>query len=146
LKASKRVWNMIALGAFTVALGLSIWISQFYPDRLAEGVPRIFEYFGTIIPDLQWDVLFEGRDANGRAVPGSLTFWYTDFWTYVELIWETILMAITATLIGTAVAFALSFPAAQNLAPNGWVYWFSRRFLEFCRGVPEILLALSSSS
>jgi phosphonate transport system permease protein len=42
-------------------------------------------------------------------VPGSLTFWYTDFWTYVELIWETILMAITATLIGTAVAFALSF-------------------------------------
>jgi phosphonate transport system permease protein len=54
--------------------------------------------------------LFEGRDANGNAVPGSMTFWYTDFWTYVELIWETILMAITATLIGTAVAFALSFP------------------------------------
>jgi phosphonate transport system permease protein len=60
-------------------------------------------------------VLFEGRDANGNAVPGSMTFWYTDFWTYVELIWETILMAITATLIGTAVAFALSFPAAANL-------------------------------
>jgi phosphonate ABC transporter permease subunit PhnE len=56
--------------------------------------------------------------------------------------WETILMAITATLIGTAVAFVLSFPAAANLAPNGWIYWFSRRFLEFCRGVPEILLAL----
>jgi phosphonate transport system permease protein len=101
---------MIALGAFTIALGLSIWISKFYPDRLAEGVPRIFEYFGTIMPDLQWDSLFEGRDANGNAVPGSMTFWYTDFWTYVELIWETILMAITATLIGTAVAFALSFP------------------------------------
>jgi phosphonate transport system permease protein len=142
LKASKRVWNMIALGGFTVALGLSIWISNFYPDRLADGIPRIFEYFGTITPDLQWDSLFEGRDANGNAVPGSLTYWYTDFWTYVELIWETILMAITATLIGTAVAFALSFPAAVNLAPNSWIYWLSRRFLEFCRGVPEILLAL----
>jgi phosphonate transport system permease protein len=142
LKASKRVWNLIALGAFTIALGLSIFISQFYPDRLAEGVPRIFEYFGTIIPDLQWDRLFEGRDANGNAVPGSITFWYTDFWDYVALLWETILMAITATLMGTAVAFVLSFPAAANLAPNGWVYWFSRRFLEFCRGVPEILLAL----
>jgi phosphonate transport system permease protein len=35
-------------------------------------------------------------------------------------------MAITATLMGTAVAFVLSFPAAANLAPNGWVYWFSR--------------------
>jgi phosphonate transport system permease protein len=142
LKASKRVWNLIALGAFTIALGLSIWISQFYPDRLAAGVPRIFEYFGTILPDLQWDILFEGRDANGNAVPGSITFWYTDFWDYVALLWETILMAITATLIGTAVAFVLSFPAAANLSPNGWIYWFSRRFLEFCRGVPEILLAL----
>jgi len=142
LKASRRVWNLIALGAFLVCLGLSIYISQFYPNRLAEGIPRIFEYFGTIIPNLQWDVLFEGRDASGDAVPGSITFWYTDFWDYMALLGETILMAITATLIGTAVAFVLSFPAAQNLAPNSWVYWLSRRFLEICRGIPEILLAL----
>lgn len=142
LRASKRVWNIVVLGAFTICLGLSIWISQFYPDRLANGIPRIFEYFGTILPDLQWDVLFEGRTEEGRAVPGSLTFWYTDFWDYVELLWETILMAITATLIGAAVAFVLSFPAAANLAPNSWLYWLSRRFLEVCRGIPEILLAL----
>jgi phosphonate transport system permease protein len=142
LKASKRVWNIVALGAFTLCVALSIWVSQFYPDRLAAGVPRIFEYFGTIMPDLQWDVLFEGRTEEGRAVPGSLTFWYTDFWTYLELLWETILMAITATLIGAGVAFVLSFPAASNLAPNGWIYWVSRRFLEICRGIPEILLAL----
>jgi phosphonate transport system permease protein len=142
LRASKRIWNIVALGAFTICLGLSIWISQFYPDRLANGIPRIFEYFGTIIPDLQWDVLFEGRTEEGRAVPGSLTFWYTDFWDYVELLWETILMAITATLLGAAVAFVLSFPAAANLAPNSWIYWISRRFLEVCRGIPEILLAL----
>ena len=142
LRASKRLWNIVALGAFLVCLGLSVWISQFYPDRLASGIPRIFEYFGTILPDLQWDVLFEGRTEEGRAVPGSLTFWYTDFWTYLALIWETILMAITATLLGAAVAFVLSFPAAHNLAPNSWVYWVSRRFLEICRGIPEILLAL----
>ncbi len=142
LRASKRVWNIIFLAAFLVCLALSIYVSRFYPDRLAEGVPRIFEYFGTILPSLEWDVLFEGRDASGRAVPGSLTFWYTDFWDYIELLWETILMAITATLIGTAVAFVMSFPAAANLAPNSWVYWFSRRFLEICRGIPEILLAL----
>lgn len=142
LRASKRLWNILALGVFLVCLGLSIWISQFYPERLANGIPRIFEYFGTIMPDLQWDVLFAGRTEEGRAVPGSLTFWYTDFWTYLTLIWETILMAITASLIGAAVAFVLSFPAAANLAPNSWVYWLSRRFLEICRGIPEILLAL----
>lgn len=142
LRASKRVWNFLFLGAFLICLALSIYISRFYPERLAEGVPRIFEYFATIIPDLQWDVLFEGRDENGSAVPGSLTFWYTDFWDYMSLLWETILMAITATIIGTAVAFVMSFPAAANLAPNSWIYWFSRRFLEICRGIPEILLAL----
>ncbi|MEL6582953.1 MAG: phosphonate ABC transporter, permease protein PhnE [Pseudomonadota bacterium] len=142
LIAARRVWNYIYLAAFLICLGLAVYVSQFYPDRLAAGLPRIFEYFGTIIPDLQWDVLFEGRDANGRAVPGSLTFWYTDFWDYLILLWETILMAITATIIGTAVAFVLSFPAASNLAPNSWIYWVSRRFLEVCRGIPEILLAL----
>jgi phosphonate transport system permease protein len=142
MRASKRVWNILVFGAFLICLVLSIYVSRFYPDRLAEGVPRIFEYFGTIIPDLQWDVLFEGRGDDGRAVPGSITYWYTDFWDYLALLGETILMAITATIIGTAVAFVMSFPAAANLAPNSWVYWLSRRFLEICRGIPEILIAL----
>lgn len=142
LRASKRGWTIFALVIFGICLGLSIYISNFYPERLASGVPRIFEYFGTIMPELQWETLFEGRDADGRAVPGSVTYWYTDFWTYATLIWETILMAMTATLIGAGMAFVLSFPAANNLAPNSWIYWISRRFLEICRGIPEILLAL----
>ena len=142
LRASRRVWNLIALAVFMVALALSINISQFFPDRLATAFTRFFEYFGTITPNLEWDLLFEGRDENGRAVAGSITYWYTDFWDYMTLIGETILMAITATLIGTAFAFVLSFPAAANLAPNSAIYWVSRRFLELCRGVPEILLAL----
>ena len=142
LRASKRGWTIFALAVFLICLGLSIYISNFYPDRLANGVPRIFEYFGTILPELQWDMLFEGRDDDGRAVPGSITYWYTDFWTYATLIWETILMAMTASLIGAAIAFVMSFPAANNLAPNSWIYWISRRFLEVCRGIPEILLAL----
>ena len=142
LIASRRLWNLLFLAAFSICFGLAVFVSQFYPDRLAEGLPRIFEYFATIVPDLQWNVLFEGRDETGRAVPGSITFWYTDFQDYVVLLWETILMAITATILGTAVAFLLSFPAAINLAPNSWVYWISRRFLEICRGIPEILLAL----
>lgn len=142
LRAARRGWTIFAIVAFFVCLGLSIYVSRFFPERLANGVPRIFEYFGTIVPGLQWDVLFEGRGPDDRAIPGSITYWYTDFWTYAGLIWETVLMAMTATIIGATMAFVLSFPAAANLAPNSWLYWISRRFLEICRGIPEILLAL----
>lgn len=132
---------MIVVG-FLLLLAISVYVSQFYPDRLASGLPRIFEYFATVTPNLDLDVLFAGRQANGRAVPGSLLFWYSDWAKYLRLIFETVLMAITATMIGTAGAFLLSFPAARNLAPTRWAYWVARRFMEICRGIPEILIAL----
>lgn len=131
---------------FTVLfLGLlvfSVITSQFYPERLAQAGSRVFEYFGTIMPNLEWDKLFLGRTEDGSAVAGSLTYWYTDFGTYLALIWETILMAITGTILGTAGALALCFAGSRNLITNSWIYFFARRFMEICRGVPEILIAL----
>lgn len=139
----QKLWvNLLLLGGFVVMLLWSIDVSRFWPDRLAAGIPRIFEYFGSVMPSFQWDVLFEPRNAEGRFPPGSIGFWYNDFWKYLALIWETILMAITATLIATALAVVLSFLAARNLTPAPWVGTAARRFLEFCRGVPEILFAL----
>lgn len=139
---SKRAMNVLFLVLFAAALAASIYISRFYPDRLASGVPRIFEYFGTIMPNLELDKLFLPRGDSGKAVPGSILYWYSDFWTYIRLIGETLAMALTATILGAAAAFLLCFPAARNLAPNTVVYWASRRFMEICRGVPEILYAL----
>jgi phosphonate transport system permease protein len=138
-----RRGTTILLGVLFVGFTLwSAWISTFTPQRLAEGLPRIFEYFRTITPALDWDRLLVGRDASGDAVPGSITFWYTDFRTYMELLGVTILMAVTATMLGAGAAFVMCFPAARNLAPTYPVYWITRRFMEFCRGVPEILFAL----
>ena len=133
----------ITLGvAFLGFLLWSLWISRFTPDRLATGLPRIFEYFGSVMPTLQWDVLFDGRNEAGRFPPGSIGYWYNDFWKYMRLIWETILMALTATILATGLAVALSFIAARNCTPFPWAGVLARRFLEFCRGVPEILFAL----
>ncbi|MEM6441413.1 MAG: hypothetical protein AAF763_17160, partial [Pseudomonadota bacterium] len=81
----KRWVNLAALAIFAICFALSADIANLAPARLAEGVPRILEYFGTITPSLQWDVLFAGRDEAGNAVPGSLTFWYADFDKYVVL-------------------------------------------------------------
>lgn len=139
---SKRAMNWLFIGLFAAAVAASIYVSKFYPDRLASGLPRILEYFGTIMPNLEFDKLFEPRASNGKAVPGSIVYWYSDFWVYVRLIAETVAMALTATIIGAAAAFLLCFPASRNLAPNSVVYIISRRFMEICRGVPEILYAL----
>lgn len=139
---SKLAMNVLFVVLFAAALMASIYVSRFYPERLASGLPRIFEYFGTIMPNLELDKLFLPRADNGKAVPGSILYWYSDFWVYVRLIFETVLMALTATILGAAAAFLLCFPASRNLAPNSIVYWVSRRFMEVCRGVPEILYAL----
>ena len=143
LLRQKRTSNLTFGALFLGLLLFSMYVSDFTPGRLASGVPRIFEYFGTIIPNLQWDLLLEPRNPEtGRAVPGSLTYWYADFDRYIALLWDTILMAITASMIGTFFAFLLCFPASRNLAPNRIVYIASRRFMELCRGIPEILYAL----
>ncbi|WP_024587158.1 phosphonate ABC transporter, permease protein PhnE [Aliihoeflea sp. 2WW] len=138
----RRTMNFVFIAGFLAVLAASIYISRFYPERLASGLPRIFDYFGTIMPNLELDKLFLPRGGDGRAVPGSITYWYSDFWLYVRLIGETILMALTATIIGATAALVLSFPAARSLAPTRTVFWAARRFLEICRGIPEILIAL----
>ena len=142
LRRQRMGTTVLGVAAFLILLGFSIWVSGLTPERLAEGAPRIFEYFGTVMPSLEWDKLFVGRTDSGNAVEGSLTFWYTDIDKYLTLIFETILMAMSATILGTAGAFALSFAASENLAPNRATYFICRRIMEVCRGVPEILLAL----
>lgn len=142
LARAKTGQTILFLALFFGLLVFSIITSQFYPERLAQAGARLTEYFGTIMPNLEWDKLFLGRDEDGRAIEGSLTFWYTDLDKYLTLIWETILMAITATILGTAGALALCFAGSRNLIRNSWIYFFARRFMEICRGVPEILIAL----
>lgn len=69
---SKRAMNLLFILLFAAAFAASIYVSRFYPDRLASGLPRIFEYFGTIMPNLELDKLLLPRGDNGRAVPGSI--------------------------------------------------------------------------
>lgn len=142
LRRQKTGANLLIGAVFFGLLGWSLYVSNFNPERLAEGLRRIFEYFETILPSLERDKLFLGRDEAGRAVPGSLTFWFADLDKYLRLIGETLLMAVTSTMLGAMGAFALSFTAARNLSPNRALGTLSRRVLEFFRGVPEILYAL----
>jgi phosphonate transport system permease protein len=58
------------------------------------------------------------------------------------LLGETILISYVGTLSGAVLAFALNFLAAENTAPAPWLRFAIKRFMEFCRTVPDIVFAL----
>lgn len=62
--------------------------------------------------------------------------------TYFSLLIETLNMAVAATLIGATLAFCMSFIASANLVKNKTLVWSARRFMDFARAFPEIVLAL----
>ncbi|MEX5726664.1 phosphonate transport system permease protein [Rhodovulum iodosum] len=95
------------------------------------GIPRLGEYISQTIPVLRWDSL--GAD---------LAEWFWRWKVWAKLLLETILIAFMATTMGVVGGFLLSFPAARNLAPNRWVLWITRRFLEIVRTVPDLVWAL----
>jgi phosphonate transport system permease protein len=124
----------------------SVW-TEFSPPKILEGVPRIGEYFGKLfsiqpsrndppIAVLSWQHMF-----GGVKEPQSIADWFYRFNVYATLLWQTIQMAILATVLGYCAAFALSFPAARTLTANRTVVFISRRLLEFMRTIPQVVLA-----
>ena len=141
---ARRAWA-IGTGLFLIVFLLTAWIGDFFkvtqvtmPDGsrdwrwiIPAGIPRLGEYIEKTIPTLRWDTL--GADfANW--------FWRWKIW--MELLFETVLIAFMATVFGVIGGFLLSFPASRNLAPNTWVLWITRRYLEIARTVPELVWAL----
>ena len=65
-----------------------------------------------------------------------------DFFGWLKLLFDTVLIAYLATLVATAGAGLLAFTAAVNLAPNSVLRWCMKRLFEFCRTVPDLVFAL----
>ena len=138
LERSRRAATLLYGGLFVLALAAAVYISNFYPDKLAAGVPKIGDYIYDILPILDPAVLFAGTKTEG-----SIAYWYFNLPKYLQLLAETINMALFATIFGAFGGFVLCFPASRNLAPNGWIYFLCRRYMEFCRGVPEVIFAIA---
>jgi phosphonate transport system permease protein len=78
---------------------------------------------------------------DGKSVLSDPIEWYWGFIKWTKLLGETLLVAYTGTILGAVIAFFVCFSAAANLAGSK-TRWVARRFLEFCRTVPEIVFAL----
>lgn len=136
-RRAKRRQALLGGAILLACLLAAAWVSEARPATLWAGLPRIGEYFTRILPDLRWVSLFADADTEG-----SIAFWFYRLPEWSLLILETANMAALATLLGSAAALVLAFPAARNIAPSPFAYHLARRVLEALRTVPEIVYAL----
>jgi phosphonate transport system permease protein len=129
---ARRRWTTLAYGSLLLAALLaSAWVGEFSPGKIAAGLPRVHEYIVKILPTLTLANFW-----------GDLQEWFYGLPKWLKLLWETVLIAYLATLLGTIGALALCFDASQNLKRSTWGYWLSRRALEVFRTIPDLVYAL----
>ncbi|MCP1676681.1 phosphonate transport system permease protein [Natronocella acetinitrilica] len=116
---------------FAIAVHLSADISQFTFDRLSRALPRLGDYLFRTLPEIGLTTFF-----------GDIAYWYYGFLRWLKLLFDTILIALLATLFGAIGGLLLCFPASRNLMDNYAVYFVCRRFAEIARTVPEVVYAL----
>jgi phosphonate transport system permease protein len=133
--ASKRRVTLIGLAVFIALVILSALVAQIDLVKFATNAYRFTDYIGRIF-------VLDTGDYTGQLVFLHPTEWMWGFIKWGKLLLETILIAYVGTLIGAIGGFFLCFLAAKNLVSTAWIRIATRRFLEFCRTVPELVFAL----
>ena len=134
---SRRLWNIFIILIFAVSFFISSSIIDFNLSKIIDGFPRLGDYIFKILPNLDSKLIFENSKTEG-----SIQYWYFNFKKYAALLYETFNMAVLSTIMGFVFALLLSFLSAKNITPNIYSYYIVKRFLEFLRGVPEIIFAI----
>lgn len=133
---ARRAWRrrIGAMAVVGIILAMVLWatsISDFTIERLARGLPRIGDYIWLTLPEL-----------SISDFAANVAYWFYDFPRWFNLLLDTFLIALLATVIGGALAVGLSFVASRNLVDSYALYFLTRRTLELARTVPEIVYGL----
>lgn len=134
----QRLVNTLVLIGVSALLGVSFYVSDFFGgDHGGDPFARIASLIERMAPDLKAAVLLKDWETSG-----SLANWYYDFPRWLALLWETMQIAIVATVLGTIGGGFASLLASRNLTPAPWVHWLTRRTLEIVRTLPDLIVAL----
>jgi phosphonate transport system permease protein len=128
---TRRLWTVLALAAFTLALAASMVVSEFNLAKFAKGLPKALNYVVGTFPRLHFETLW-----------ADIAEWYWGIRYWLRLLLETLLMGFVGTVAGGVVALLLCFSASRNLIENSAIYFVTRRVLELLRTVPELVFAL----
>ena len=128
---TKLGWSVLFGILFAGAVIGSAVVSGFNPTRLANGMPKAWNYIYGTFPTLRIETLW-----------ADLSEWYWGLRYWLRLLLETVLMGFVGTVLGGVVALMLCFSASRNLVKSTAIHFASRRTLEFLRTVPELVFAL----
>lgn len=133
--AERRRTTLIAIALTVAAAVVSGWVAEVSPARLFANIGNLFSYFDRILT-------LDNGPSTGKRVWTDLGEWFWGWSKWLKLIADTLLIAYLGTVLGTIVGAILCFFAATNMMPDGRIRWATKRFLEFCRTVPDIVFAL----
>jgi phosphonate transport system permease protein len=129
--ARKRLRLTLATAVFFAALVIAAIGAEVNLTTFITKIGNFASYFDRIL-----------TLENGAGVWSDIGEWFWGWQKWLSLLGETILISYVGTLAGAILAFMLNFLAAENTSPAPWLRFAVRRFLEFCRTVPDIVFAL----
>jgi phosphonate transport system permease protein len=129
--ARKRLRFVIATAVFFAALAIACLGADV-------NLPMFFSHFGNFVSYFDRILTLE----SGARVWTDIGEWFWGWKKWLLLLGETILISYVGTLSGAILAFGLNFLAAENTSPAPWLRFTVKRFMEFCRTVPDIVFAL----
>ncbi len=132
---TRRRQVLVGLLVLALAVGSGGWFAGVDLPKFFANIGAFAGYFDRI------------SRLDGGANVGQLVFLHPEEWLWGLKRWgrllvETLMIAYTGTLLGALGGFLLCFFAARNLGRSAPTRWVARRFLEFCRTVPELVFAL----
>lgn len=129
--AKKRLRTMLATAVCFAALLLAAKGAEVNLGTFFGKIGNFLSYFDRIF-----------TLDSGVRVWSNMTEWFWGWRQWLSLLGETVLISYVGTMIGAVLAFGLNFLAAENTAPSAWLRFVVKRFMEFCRTVPDIVFAL----
>ena len=121
--------------ALAAAVFLAGWMAEVDVAMFLQNVHKFPNYIGRLF-------ILDSGPATGSLVLYDIQSWYWGLSKWLSKLAETLLIAYVATLMGAIGGFFLCFMAAGNLGVSTPVMFATRRFLEFCRTVPDLVFAL----
>lgn len=128
--AKNRLRSLLVAVVVAALAVLAAWFAEVKPGALKD-IAHFTDYLAKTIPPI-----------SAETPRADIVAWYWDLKNWARLLGETILMAYLGTLFGAIGGFVLCFLASANLVRNKAVIFLTRRFLEFCRTVPDVVFAL----